>query len=139
MAASLVLSPEGPAPKIEDALVVLGTHRLRVLIYMWSVLQGLAGDAGRIAGGGDAGSRGALESQPVPADAPHTWSPEALYLASFLRCLGLDSPGALTPRGVPLCFAPSLQTEDFAELRNLLMRDFVSLIPVLDPAILKPR
>ncbi|HXQ25240.1 MAG TPA: hypothetical protein VN822_02425 [Candidatus Acidoferrales bacterium] len=134
LTASLVLSPEGSSPKLEDSAVVLGTHRLRVLIYMWSILQGLAGSDDPLAGNeSDSGG------QPVTFDAPQTWNPEAFYLASFLRCLGLDSPGALTPRSVPSCFAPSLQSEEFAELRNLLMRDFVSLIPILNPALLKPR
>lgn len=138
LAASLALSPEESAPKLEDSAVVLGTHRLRVLIYMWLVLQRLDDD-GDLLAGNESDFGGALGDQPVPLDEPHTWSPEALYLASFLRCLGLDAPGALTHRNVPPCFAPSLRSEEFGELRNLLMRDFVSLIPILDPALLKPR
>ncbi len=118
MAVSLSLSPVDSYRNLDEAVVVLGADRLRVLLYTWSLLE-----------------RKTLQVR--PSAAPGSWSPEALYLASFLRYLGLDSPDAAILHSEMFCFALESQREEFADLRDTLMRDFLSLIPVLDPSILR--
>jgi hypothetical protein len=138
LAASLVLSAGSIALTIEEAAVVLGTDRLRVLIYMWSLVPDgrstpeVPGTA-EPPGGDTGGARSTLSA------ASPSWNPETLYLASFLRWLGLDSPGRTISRGEPPCFAAGVQSDDVAGLTDLLMRDFVALMPTFDPAVLKLR
>ncbi len=119
LAASLVLSEEGAIPKLEEAAVVLGTDRLRVLVHMWSLLNGLPGE---------------VRAEYGLAGTGKTWSPEAFYIASFLRCLAIADPHATKSNEIP-----SMHGGDLAALKSLLMRDFVSLIPALDPSLLIPR
>jgi len=119
LAASLVLSEEGSILKLEEAAVVLGTDRLRVLTHMWSLLSGLPGEVRAEYG--------------LPGSGKD-WSPEAFYIASFLRCLAGADPYAAKGSETP-----SLQSADLAALKTMLMRDFVSLIPALDPSLLIPR
>jgi HD-like signal output (HDOD) protein len=120
LAASLVLSPEVASPRLEEAAVVLGTDRLKILGYMWSVLGGLH----------DKVSSG----EQAVSESPAKWTPEALYIASFLRCLGLDSPDAADSSPLPV-----LHSVEIPDLKKMLMRDFLALIPVLDPSLLIPR
>ncbi|MGH9496070.1 MAG: hypothetical protein ACRD3B_13810, partial [Candidatus Sulfotelmatobacter sp.] len=61
-----------------------------------------------------------------------TWTAQTLYLAAFLRWLGLDSPDSELPGDRMQFAAPTWQAEDFADLRNLLMRDFLALLPTLN-------
>lgn len=138
LAASLVLSAGITALTIEEAAVVLGTDRLRVLIYMWSLAPDghSAAEVLRAAGTERSDTGG---DRPTSSGASPARNPETLYLASFLRWLGLDSPArTISPDGPP-CFAAGLQSEDIAGLMDLLMRDFVALMPVLAPAIRKLR
>jgi hypothetical protein len=138
LAASLVLSAGSAALTIEEAAVALGTDRLRVLVYMWSLISD---------GHDSAGCLETSESQSTStAGGPSTrskvipaWNAETLYLASFRRWLGLDSPASANVPEEPPCFAAGLQSEDMAGLTDLLMRDFVALIPVLDPVSLQLR
>ena len=118
MAISLALSPVDSWRTLEDAVFALGGDRLRVLLYTWSLMQ-----------------RKTTQIR-APA-APESWSPEALYLASFLRYLGLDSPDAAILHSEMFSFALDTKRTEFAGLRDTLMRDFLALIPVLEPSILR--
>ena len=82
---------------------------------------------------------GAVSGQPISTRASADWTPETIYLVSFLRWLGLDSPGLSISGNQPPCFASGSQGGELSVLTDILMRDFVSLIPILDPAILMPR
>jgi HDOD domain len=131
------LAPETIPCSLEDAVVVLGTHRLRVLVYMWSVLphaykmvELAAQEANSEAGAGD---------ESVRAGASAQWTLEAMYLASFLRWLGLDNPGNANASHIAPYLASAITGRELAALHELLMQDFISLIPVLDPALLRPR
>ncbi|HXX43503.1 MAG TPA: HDOD domain-containing protein [Candidatus Acidoferrales bacterium] len=117
MAVSLALSPARSLGTLEETVFVLGTDRLRVLLYTWSLLQ--------------------RKLPQVHPSASVGWTPEALYLASFLRYLGLDSPDAAILHNEMFAFALDPQRAEFADLRDTLMRDFLSLIPVLAPSILR--
>jgi hypothetical protein len=135
LAISLGLSPEGSVTTLEEAALVLGTDRLRVMLYMWSLL---AEDDG------PPKSAGAGEQNPTLADNDGVTRhgaclepiPEALYLSCFSRWLGLDSANPTTSGINAPCFALGSGTTKFAELRELFMRDFLALIPILDPGIL---
>lgn len=118
MAISLDLSPVDSCRTLEDALVALGADRLRILVYTWSLLK-------------------YKSAETDPPSVPAGWSPEALYLASFLRYLGLDSPEAAILHSEMFSFAVDPHRAEFADLRDTLMRDFFALLPVLDPSILR--
>lgn len=118
MATSLGLSPSESLHRLEDAIVMLGADRLRVLLYVWSLQRRKA-------------------TQISSMEAREGWSPEALYLASFLRYLGLDSRDAAILHSEMFSFALDPQRSEFAELRDMLMRDFFALLPILDPSLLK--
>jgi len=118
MAISLELSPVDSRRTLEDALVALGADRVRILLYTWSLLRHKSAETD-------------------PPSVPAGWSPEALYLASFLRYLGLDSPEAEILHAEMFSFTLDRQRAEFADLRDTLMRDFFALLPVLDPSILR--
>lgn len=120
MAISLSLSPADSWRTLDDAVFALGSDRLRVLLYTWSLMQ-----------------RKALQTN--SSSGVSSWTPEALYLASFLRYLGLDSPDAAILHSEMFSFALDPQRPEFADLRDTLMRDFLALIPSLDPSILRFR
>lgn len=116
---SLALWPPDSAERLEEAIVRLGSDRLRVLLYTWSLLAKKAAQG------------------PPPGSSPN-WSPEALYLASFLRYLGLDSPDAAILHSEMFYFALDPQRAEFAHLRDTLMQDFLALLPILDASVLRP-
>lgn len=118
MATSLALPLVDSMRTLEEAVVMLGTDRLRVLLYTWSLLTRKA-------------------AQALPPGVVTDWSPEALYLASFLRYLGLDSPDAAILHSEMFFFALDSRRAEFADLRDTLMRDFLALIPVLHPSLLR--
>jgi hypothetical protein len=118
MTLSLGLSPVDSTPALEEGVSLLGMDRLRVLLYVWLLEQQKNGE---------------ISSQGKGSG----WNSEALYLASFLRYLGLDSPSAAILHREMFSFALDPRRGQFAELREMLMRDFLALIPVLDPSLLK--
>ena len=119
LGASLVLSPDEPLNTIEEAVVVLGTSRLRVLIDLWS------------------SPNLALAQQP---DSPRNDSlredagaitPEARYLANFLRCLGCEcSENALSGRRLA-AWTSKIRHDQIVALTDIFMRDFFSLLPTI--------
>lgn len=136
LAVSLALSADSQVPSIEEAAVVLGTDRLRVLIYMWS-LHGGTRSAANFPGQSPSQSSDPAGGPSALPDASPAWNPETLYLESFRRWLGLDSPCPAISADEPPCLAAGLQSEDIPGLTDMLMRDFIALIPVLAPALLK--
>jgi hypothetical protein len=134
VAGSLLLSSETRIT-IEEAAVMLGTDRLHVLACMWSIIE-------------QYGEENRAEKRSNPAadtrdDRPTSfiqgisWTAQSLYLATFLRCLGLDSPDSELPRDRTQSAERTWQAEDFADLRNVLMRDFLALLPSLNPFVSK--
>ncbi len=130
LAGSLLLSAGNSRLTIEDAAVTLGTDRLRVVACMWSLIK---------AHGDEDGAEKSADLADGPDDHWRTccihgtnWTAQTLYLAAFLRWLGLDSPDSELPEDCTQFAAPIWQPEDFADLRNLLMRDFLVLLPTLN-------
>jgi len=118
---SLVLSPDEPLSTVEEAVVVLGTSRLRVLIDLWS-----SSDSRTI------GTFAANSRLPSGESASLGGSPEADYLSNFLRCLESDSSG----NGERLAaWASKIPTDQLHTLTDLFMRDFFSLLPVIQPTV----
>jgi hypothetical protein len=131
LTASLLLSPESLVTTLEEAAVVLGTDRLRVIAYMWSIRSeeccrsNFDAPSQTNAGVSDVNDSKSLCCSPGP-------TPETLYLASFLQWLGLNAPNSASSGKQAPCFASGLQRGQFAELRNAMMRDFLALDPVLN-------
>lgn len=126
---SLALSPGSSALSIEEAAVSLGTDRLRVLVYMWSLLQRKPPAASFWEAKAPAGT--SLESK-KPDGSPRAATPESLYLSSFVHWLGLDlksqAPGShRDPR-----LNRGLYAERIAGLTETLAHDFLSLLPFLE-------
>ncbi len=130
LAGSLLLSAGDGRLTIEDAAVTLGTDRLRVVACMWSLIQehgeerGPEKSADLAAGPGDHWRSCCIHGT--------TWTAQTLYLAAFLRWLGLDSADSELPGDRMQFAAPIWRPEDFADLRNLLMRDFLALLPTIN-------
>ncbi|HUO25920.1 MAG TPA: hypothetical protein VMU61_09640 [Candidatus Aquilonibacter sp.] len=111
MTNSLALSPDAGSTTVEEAAIQLGVDRLRILATLWS--EGtLAGEAA---------------GQPPASPKP----PEAIYLAALFRSFSQShrNAGGATGQRSFLAFPES---EQRADLADVLMRDFLSLIPFLD-------
>jgi HDOD domain len=144
VAASLQLSPEGSARSVEEAAVVLGTDRLRILLHAWPVFEKArqgkpaegtapnnaatqAGQAGAALVAGDAGA------------SQDAWTPESLYLASFVRFLKTgDAAEAIPPEELGMSAGGAARSE-VAEMTEMLVRDFIALIPSIDPRVMGAR
>jgi len=136
IALSLQLAPEDPAYTLSGALVVLGAHRVRVLIYMWSMRSQHLNALQFAREGERRSSAKSAERRPARSD-PAGWTPEMMYLASFLRWLGLNVSPLRRGADPPPCSSLNLSKEEFADLREMMMRDFLALIPKFDPSLLK--
>jgi hypothetical protein len=134
LAGSLLLSAESTIT-IEEAAVMLGTDRLRVLACMWSIIEQY-GEQGRAPKRSNSTAE-VRDDRPTSCIQGISWTAQSLYLATFLRCLGLDSPDSELPRDRMQSAGRTWQAEDFADLRNVLMRDFLALLPSLNPFVSK--
>jgi hypothetical protein len=129
LAGSLLLSGESKIT-IEEAAVMLGTDRLHVLACMWSIIE-QHGEEDRAEKRPNLTAE-ARDDRPISCIQGINWTAQTLYLATFLRCLGLDSPDSELPRDRMQPAERTWQAEDFADLRNVLMRDFLALLPSLN-------
>ena len=135
LAGSLLLSGESTIT-IEEAAVMLGTDRLHVLACMWSIIEQYGEeDRAEKRSNPEADARG---DQPISCIQGISWTAQTLYLATFLRCLGLDSPDSELPGDRMQPATQTWQAQDFADLRNVLMRDFLALLPSFNPLVSKP-
>ena len=134
LAGSLLLSSETRIT-IEEAAVMLGTDRLRVLACMWSIIEQY-GEEDRSEKPSNSTAE-ARDDRPTSCIQGINWTAQSLYLATFLRCLGLESPDTELPGDQMQPAARAWQAEDFADLRNVLMRDFLALLPSLNPFVSK--
>jgi hypothetical protein len=132
--ASLMLCPEDSAGSVEEATIVLGTDRLRVLVCIWLLTQEKGNAAGIIAKQEIAPASADANSK--SADHEIIWTPEMLYLASLVHWLGLDSPPSALARAGGPCTDSQIQRGQLEGIADLLIRDFMSLIPFLNPALL---
>lgn len=130
---SLLLSPDLPPTSVEGAAILLGADRLRVLVHAWTLLEqeitskAEHGDASSMRSGGDLGRLDSLSCA----------TPESLYLTTFLHLVGLDASTSQPYPQVSGVLLPTGDLEHVPALTDILMRDFISLIPILDATILK--
>jgi HDOD domain len=132
---SVALSAEERVGSIEEATIVLGTERLRVLVSIWLLAQ----EKGTAAGiGAPQGVMLPCEGVNVSYAGRETlWTPETIYVASLMEWLGLDARPCDEGAGENGSrLDPGLQIGRVAGLADLLMGDFVSLIPFLSPGLL---
>jgi hypothetical protein len=120
---SLVLSPEEPLSTVEEAVVVLGTNRLRVLIDLWSSGDALAPQA-ILPQNAASSERGSVAT-----------TPEMRYLLGFLRSVGFDSPEKAFSGSRLASWASKIPPDQMFALTDLFMRDFFSLLPVIQPDV----
>ena len=113
---SLALSPDEPLATVEEAVVVLGTSRLRVVMELWSSA---------------AARPKATASAPQTADA----TPEMRYIANFLRCLDSNSPDSTLSGSRLAAWVSKVPPDQMGALTDLFMHDFFSLLPVIQPNI----
>ncbi|HVB88412.1 MAG TPA: HDOD domain-containing protein [Candidatus Dormibacteraeota bacterium] len=130
MAASLQLSPEDSVTSVEEAAIVLGTDRLRVLLYALPQFENIRQ--------GMESSGVEFEADVKPAfafaspDAPKVvaaWTPELFYLASFVRFLGLADLDSVTPGEGGDRGSPDFERSEAAAMTEILIRDFLALVP----------
>jgi hypothetical protein len=121
---SLVLSPDEPLTTVEEAVVVLGTSRLRILIDLWS-------SAGNSSDDPPPSSPNAAAGEPAP---PAT-TPEISYLINFLRSVGFHSPENAFTGARLAAWASKISPDQMFVLADLFMHDFFSLLPVIHPGI----
>jgi hypothetical protein len=137
LARSLQLIPGNSSPTIEEAAVVLGTDRLRIIVYMWSLLEGRCDSAilGEPSDGQSTRHSASSRNNKNVLRAFGVQNMETLYLVSFLRGMGLvPSANVSALQALPPRFCG--RAADLAELTDLLLRDFLSLIPVLHSELL---
>jgi len=141
---SLTLPLDIPPCTVEEATIALGTDRLRVLVYALSLLKGgVAKLAQRLGATEDRCNPCASSAIPASDDQPSTHFEEAgnletLYLAGFLHWLGLDSRELVGGGLARTTSQSAIQTAQASGLTDVFMRDFVTLIPFLEPALLNP-
>lgn len=121
LGASLALLPDEPLNTIEEAVVILGTSRLRVVIDLWSSPDALP--PGQMD----------LSQENSSKNAAATISPEARYLTNFLRCLGCEcSENVLSSQRLE-AWTSKIRHDQIVALTDLFMRDFFSLLPTIQP------
>jgi len=120
---SLLLSPDEPLSTIEEAVVVLGASRLRILIELWSSGCAIPADP-------------PLPNNTLPASHySAATTPEMRYLLSFLRSVGFESPENTFSGPRLAAWASKIPPDQMFALTDLFMRDFFSLLPVIQPGI----
>lgn len=146
----LALSPGVPVASVEEAAIVLGKDRLRIVVHAWSVNQ-WAGEAAR---GPQAGFSDVTmhhqESAPVPTagaattEERHTrflsaeFSTEMLGLANFFHWARRDAVSFVNRAGENHVHRLDLELRQAAQLTDLLVRDVLSLVSLVNPADLSP-
>lgn len=113
------LSPEAAPANVEEAAIQLGVDRLRIVVRAWpSLLCAPVAD---------------LSALP----SPNQQIPEVLYLAAFFSALGLGAQKS-GARKHSSTFPAIFENEQQAELADILIRDFFSLLPFLDTSLARP-
>jgi hypothetical protein len=134
---SLSLSAEESANSLEEAAIALGTGRLKALFKGWAMMQSkeIPSAMLKLTAEEDpgAGARTKAEAPVIP------WTPESLYLAGFLRILGLDMPKGLAGKAPADSLAACLPMIPCSGLTDIFIRDFISLLPSLGDSFVAPQ
>jgi hypothetical protein len=131
LAAYPAFSTDALRTSIEEAVVVVGTGRLRVLVQLWSQLRRQRG-ANRMPERHPRSNSSFSEGRKTPPRDRSAVQNEMAYLLNFLESLDPDS---VVPHKCHAPLIPSgFEEAEFLELTDLLVRDIVSIIPTADPA-----
>ena len=128
---SLSLTDDDSLHTIEEAAIALGTSRLKALFQGWTMLQAKELSGAMLM---EPVTASALASDASDSGSAMRCTPESLYLAGFLRILGLDSPFAAASLAGARSVAASGEGESYSGLTEIFIRDFISLIPNLGVA-----
>jgi len=141
---SLALAEDYSNPTVEKAAVALGTERLLILVYAWSLLRQngsplalAAHDTSLVSTEASCQALAERSDWPAPQFA-EAGNFETVYLASFLHWLGLDCRRRPDSAQASSFGDSIVQTEHFANMTEVFMRDFIALIPFLDRTVLAP-
>lgn len=127
LSASLALSTDGPPATLEEAVVVLGTKRLWILIDLWSSSEHNSADQNMAL----SESVGHGADHPAPSN-----TLEARYISSFLRSV---RPMGQEPEGLtPAPWNSKMSPDQIFAFADLFMRDFFSLLPAIHPIVDDP-
>jgi len=130
---SLSLSDDDSLHTIEKAAIALGTSRLKALFQGWTMLL-----AKELPGSTPPDPAAESSLATIAADRTGQCTPESLYLAGFLRILGLDSPSVASGLDRAHWVAASGEGESYSSLTEIFIRDFISLIPNLGVSAVVP-
>ena len=147
----LALLPGIPVATVEEAAIVLGKDRLRVVVHAWSVSQ-WSGDArcrsqaGIAADIPDYAVRSQTnEAAPAAIAAERRkhflsseFSAEILHLAQLFHWTRGDAVSFANNAGEDYTHRLDLELKHAAHLTNLLVRDLLSLVSLVEPADLSP-
>lgn len=139
MSESLALIPGMTPGNVEEAAVVLGKNRLRVLVKAWSSIRNHGAEHSPVAplalkSFSDGGRM--VPPERAGAGQPSSdWGiePEILYLTSFFHWLGLDEESNESADPANRSRAMDNGASQGAGLADLLLRDLASLTPYLEP------
>lgn len=134
LASSLLVSPEKSATTIEEAVVALGTDRLRALLHIWSryrqrrIADSVPSQSGSMAPGVSPVVSAGVPNDKLFVSQEGEATPEPLFLATFLRDLGSDASAPSVASIAARLLASAGQASEFSELSDLF-RDCVSAAP----------
>jgi len=137
VAVMLQVAPGASVGSVEEAAVLLGIDRLRVLLEAFPAIVKLhTGILASGSAGGEAPSvaNGQPISGRVDTDDPAAGEiPESVYLASFARLLGFhgEDAGALPDEAR---LHPGASPSELAEMTEILVRDVLALVPRVSQA-----
>jgi hypothetical protein len=141
------LSPGVPVSRVEEAAIVLGKDRLRIVVRAWSANQWM-GDRSREPGpeipevsqrgpegspaltGSAEGRHAAFLSTEFPA--------EILDLANFFHWTRRDAVSFVNSAGDDFSHRLDLELRKTAHLANLLVRDLLPVVSLVNPVDLSP-
>jgi HDOD domain len=129
VAASLLLCPKVPVTSVEEAAVLLGTDRLRVLLHAWPFLENTREGETPTCGEEIQSPTDGGRASAAPAISP-AWTPETLYLATFVCFLDL---GTAEPSEVWSRSQTGAACTEITRATQMLVRDFLMLLPSIDP------
>lgn len=139
IAAVLHLSPDSSVSSVEEATILLGVDRLRVIseafpafvrLHKDTLVRTVAGEIHFEAAEGESRSPKAGHRAPERAE-----TPESLYLASFVRLLRLDDAGLEGGScGESHWGSLGASPSSIAEMTEILVRDVLSFVPRLNQA-----
>jgi hypothetical protein len=141
------LSPGVPVSRVEEAAIVLGKDRLRIVVRAWSANQWTSDRSRESAPEIPEVAQRGPEGSPAPtasAEGRHAaflstgYSEEILDLANFFHWARRDAVSFANSAGDDFSHRLDLELRNTAHLANLLVRDLLPLVSLVNPVDLSP-